>query len=107
MAEVEQKLQPSGQPTEGMSVAATSPRRSFERDAHVPRADARGDQRVAERPVFVLAQEAAEPAHALALDDVIGVDPLGQVGHVGDVPADDDRGAAADTAGSARTSSSL
>ena len=29
MAEVEQKLQPSGQPTEGMTVAATSPRRSF------------------------------------------------------------------------------
>ena len=26
MAEVEQKLQPSGQPTEGMTVAATSPR---------------------------------------------------------------------------------
>ncbi len=28
MAEVEQKLQPNGQPTEGMSVAATSPGRS-------------------------------------------------------------------------------
>ena len=28
MAEVEQKLHPSGQPTEGMSVAATSPGRS-------------------------------------------------------------------------------
>ena len=27
---------------------------------------------------------------ALAADDVVGVDPLGQVGNVGDVPADDD-----------------
>ena len=41
--------------------------------------------------VRVFAQEPAEPAHALALDDVVGVDPLAQVGHVGDVPADDDR----------------
>ena len=47
---------------------------------------------MAQGPVFVLAQEAAEPADALAADDVIGVDPLVQVGHVGDVPADDDRG---------------
>ena len=100
MAEVEQKLQPSGQPTDGMIVAATSPRRSFAVDAQVPRAEARGDHRMAQRPVLVLAQEAAEPAHALAADDVIGVDPLGQVGHVGDVPADDDRGVRADTAGS-------
>ena len=29
MAEVEQKLQPSGQPTDGIIVAATSPRRSL------------------------------------------------------------------------------
>ena len=27
---------------------------------------------------------------AFALDDVVGVDPRGQVGDVGDVPADDD-----------------
>ena len=47
---------------------------------------------MAQRPVLVFAEEAAEPAHALAADDVIGVDPLDQIGHVGDVPADDDRG---------------
>ena len=29
MAEVEQKLQPSGQPTDGISAAATSPGRSL------------------------------------------------------------------------------
>ena len=40
----------------------------------------------------VFAEELAEPAHALAFDDVVGVDPLVQVGDVGDVPADDDRG---------------
>ena len=90
MAEVEQKLQPSGQPTDGISVAATSPGCSRTRDAQVPRADAGEDRRVADGPLGVLAQEAAEPAHALAADDVVGVDPLGQVGHVGDVPADDD-----------------
>ena len=64
----------------------------FGADAQVPRAEARGNQRVAQRLVLVLAQEAAEPAHALAADDVIGVDPLVQIGHVGDVAADDDRG---------------
>ena len=47
---------------------------------------------MAQRAILVLAQEAAEPPHPLAADDVIGVDPLDQVGHVGDVPADDDRG---------------
>ena len=61
-------------------------------DAHVARAEARGDHRMAQRPVLVLAEKAAEPAHALAADHVVGVELLDQVGHVGDVPADDDRG---------------
>ena len=42
MAEVEQKLQPSGQPTDGMTVAATSPGRSLAVNAHaagVPKPD--------------------------------------------------------------------
>ena len=45
-------------------------------DAQVPRAEARGDHRMAQGPILVLAQEAAEPADALAFDDMIGVDPL-------------------------------
>ena len=73
-----------------MSVAATSPGRSWTRDAHVPRADAGNDLRMADRPIDRFAQVAAEPGHAFALDDVVGVDPLGQVRDVGDVPADDD-----------------
>ena len=46
---------------------------------------------MAERPILVLAEEAAKPPHALAAHDVIGSHPIGQVGHVGDVPSDDDR----------------
>ncbi len=61
-------------------------------DAHGPRADARGDDRVAKGTIFILAEVAAEPPHPFALNDVIGVDPPGQVGDVGDVPADDDGG---------------
>ena len=44
------------------------------------------------RLVLVLAEQTAKPAHALAADDMIGVDPLAEIGNVGDVPADDDRG---------------
>ena len=92
MAEVEQKLQPSGQPTDGISVAATSPGRSFDGRRPALRVPMPGDdQRMADGLVLVLAQEPPEPAHALALDDVVGVDPLVQIGDVGDVPADDDR----------------
>ena len=61
MAEVEQKLQPSGQPTEGMSVAATSPGRSLTVTPmfRVPMPES--DRRMADGLLGVLAQEAAEP----------------------------------------------
>ena len=47
---------------------------------------------MANGPVGALAQVAAEPGHALAADDVVGVDLLVQVGDIGDVAADDDLG---------------
>ena len=53
----------------------------------------------------VFAQERAKPADPFAADDVVGVDPLGQVGNVGDVPADDDLAPREDARGPARTSS--
>ena len=44
------------------------------------------------RLVFVLTEEPAHPTHALAFDDVVSVDPLFKVRHVGNVSADEDRG---------------
>ena len=77
MAEVEQKLQPIGQPTEGMSVAATSPGclARLTPTLRVPMPETIRGWRMG--CSGVLAQEAAEPADAFALDDVVGVDPLG------------------------------
>ena len=46
----------------------------FGTHAHVARAKPGDNHGMTQRPVFVLAEEAAEPADALALDDVIGVD---------------------------------
>ena len=47
---------------------------------------------MADGPVGAFAQIAAKPSHALAADDMVGVDPLVQIGDVGNMPADDDFG---------------
>ena len=60
------------------------------RHAHDARAVAGDDLRVADGLLGVFAQERAEPADPLAPDNVVGVDPLGEVGNVGDVSAHDD-----------------
>ena len=92
IAEVEQKLQPTGQPTDGMTVAAMSPAFSGAVTPTRARAVAGDDLRVTDGLLGVFAQERAEPADPFALDNVVGVDPLGEIGNVGDVPAHDDLG---------------
>jgi len=91
MEDVAQKLQPSGQPTDGISVAAISPGLVdwYAQDARV---DARQDSWVVDRTAFILAQESAHPTHTLSIDDVVGVYQCVQFRNVGDVPADDNGG---------------
>ena len=67
------------------------PRLAAHRHAQAARVQARVDQRMSQRLLWVLAQEAAEPAHAVAAHDVVGVDLPLQVGNVGDVSPHDDR----------------
>ncbi len=92
MAEVEQKLQPSGQPTEGMIVAATSPGRSLTvmPTVRVPMPELMTGWRTGRSSSSP--RKRRNHRTPFALDDVVGVDPLGQVGDVGDVAADDDLG---------------
>ena len=80
-----------GQPTDGMTVAATS-RAGRELHAHVPvpKPERMSGWRMG--AAGVLAQKAAEPRTAFAADDVVGVDPVGNVGDRRDVPAHDDGG---------------
>ena len=59
-------------------------------DPHAARAEARGDQRVAQGLADAVVEEPSEPDDAVAADDVVGVDAVGQVRHVGDVAADHD-----------------
>ena len=89
MAEVEQKLQPSGQPTEGISAAATSPGSSSTLTPmfRVPRPELTTGWR---KGRSVSRPGSGGTRHPLAADDVVGVDPLAQIGNVGDVAADDD-----------------
>ena len=61
-----------------------------EPDAHRARGDARNDMRMAHRPVGILTQEAPHPSHTLALDDVVGIYPLLDLGNICDRAADDD-----------------
>ena len=60
------------------------------RNPHIASFDSRGDDRMPDRPVFVLAQEAAEPSHPFAPNDPVGVDPPFQVGDIRHVTADVD-----------------
>ena len=55
-------------------------------DAHVPGSVAGDNQRMANRLAVVLAQEPPHPADALALDHIIHVDAVFQIGNIGDVP---------------------
>ena len=90
MAEVEQKLQPIGQPTDGINVAAFDAGVVAERHAHDAGSDVGQDARVPDRLRLVFAEKPAHPANALPFDDVVGIDPPVQIRHIGDVPADDD-----------------
>ena len=91
-ADVVQKLQPIGQPTDGMMVAAVVPLLLRQRDAQDARAEAGDDLGMADRRALVLAQEAAHPGDAVAAHDVVGVDHRLDAGNGGHVPADHDRG---------------
>ena len=73
------------------------------RYADISRAKTRCNHGMAHGLIHVLAQILPEPPHALALDYVIGVDPLVQVGYIGNVPADDDHRIWAGIAESVRT----
>ena len=64
IAEVEQKLQPMGHPTEGITVAAVSPLAPPEANAHRTAVEGGLDQGMTDRPVDALGQEYA--AHAAA-----------------------------------------
>ena len=84
-------MQPFGQPTDGISVAAVcfGSLLSGTPSARLPNADEiRG---CLTGCVLVLAEELAEPAHALTAHEVVGVEPVGRRRVVRHVPADDDR----------------
>ena len=76
MAEVEQKSQPRGQPTDGMMVAAVSSGFWLASMPSERVQNAGVDDRVAEGPSRILAEEAPEPGDTLPLHDVIGVETL-------------------------------
>ena len=40
--------------------------------------------------IFVFAEKPAHPSNAFPFDDVVGIDPLLQIGNIGDMSADDD-----------------
>ena len=89
-AEVVQKLQPIGHPTEGIIVAAVAPLRSGRR---MPMMRVRMPETISgwlNRGGLVFAEIAAHPSDTLAPHDVIGVDHLFDTWDRGDVSADDD-----------------
>ena len=61
-------------------------------DAHHPQVEAGGKRGMADGGGHVLAQVAAHPFDAVALDDVVGVEDVLDAGNGGHVPAHDDGG---------------
>ena len=91
-AEVVQKLQPMGQPTEAMMVAdGVGCSRDF--DAHHAQIEGGGESGVADGGVDFFAQVLAHPGDAVAFDDVVGIEEVLDAGDGGDVAADDHGGA--------------
>ena len=73
-------------------VAAVPPLRPGSLHPSVRPSIAGDDLGVLDGGVFVLAEEAAHPADAVALDDVVGIDEVFDSGDGGDVSADHDGG---------------
>jgi hypothetical protein len=79
MADVEQKLQAIGQPTEGISTAVV-----FLYDG--------GNLGMDDGPLDIFAKEFSEPSHTLATDNVVRINSFIQVPDKADVPAYHDYG---------------
>ena len=61
-----------------------------ERHAHDAGGNIGYDPWVSDRLILVFSKKPAHPANAFPLDDVVGIDPLFQIGSIGDMSADDD-----------------
>ena len=74
-ADVVQKLQPRGHPTDGIIVAAVPPLFSGQGQSQDARLHAGDDFRMLHRMLGILPEVPTHPRYALALHEVIGVNP--------------------------------
>jgi hypothetical protein len=89
-ADVVQKLQPIGQPTDGTIVADAAAASAGAGQPHDAKSERRGYRPVSDRTFRSFTQEGAHPRHPLPADDVVGVDHRLQSRRGGHVAADDD-----------------